>query len=360
MRVGELKIFRRSAWQAWPGPGLRHLQAGRRLHPGVVLERIRAEARQSGAAGHERLLPRQPAEGRHVLGRAARARRRDHAGQADHDRRGREEVRPVHQDHRRPAHRSVRRAGASAAADLEGADRRRLRIRPRLWQGRAHGEVLRRLDLVPLRRAGQRRFRHRCRESLQGTARAAQAQVRRLRLHARMRRSAEQGCRHHRDREGLESVRLRQRRHEAAPRRSAGLRSRQRDADPLRRSLPDVLHPHRRSPATHVGVARQSRRRPRLPEAGRHRGQARHRSGTRSRHGAGHRTPTSANGRRRSTIRRRSSASVTSSTARAATTTSSSSRSAARSGPRRRRNAKSVRRRPYEDAVQLAVRLRAG
>ena len=48
--------------------------------------------------------------------------------------------------------------------------------------------------------------------------------------------------------------------------------------DPLHRSLPDVLHPHGRSPAAHLRVAREPRRRPRLPEAGRHRGQARHRA----------------------------------------------------------------------------------
>src|SRR3546814_4649688 len=63
-------------------------------------------------------------------------------------------------------------------------------------------------------------------------------------LHERMRRSAGQGRRRDRDREGLESLRLRQRRHEAASRRAAGVRSRYRDAVPLRRSLPDVLPAH--------------------------------------------------------------------------------------------------------------------
>ena len=47
-------------------------------------------------------------------------------------------LRPVHEDHRRPAHRPVRRAGARAAADLARVDRRRLRIGPRLWEGAAH------------------------------------------------------------------------------------------------------------------------------------------------------------------------------------------------------------------------------
>ena len=84
-------------------------------------------------------------------------------------------------------------------------------------------------------------------------------------LHARVRRGAEQGLRRHRHREGLEPLRLRQRRHEAAARRSARVRPRRRDADPLHRPLPDVLHPHRRPAAAHRTLAREARRRPRLP-----------------------------------------------------------------------------------------------
>ena len=56
----------------------------------------------------------------------------------------------------------------------------------------------------------------------------AQDQVRRVRLHPRVRRGAEQGRRRHRHREGLEPLRLRQRRHEAAPCRTAGGGSRPR------------------------------------------------------------------------------------------------------------------------------------
>ena len=70
---------------------------------------------------------------------------RDHARETHRHRPGGEEVRPVHQDHRRPAHRPVRRAGAPAAADLARAHRCRHGIRPRLRQGAAHGEELRRL-----------------------------------------------------------------------------------------------------------------------------------------------------------------------------------------------------------------------
>jgi NAD(P)H-nitrite reductase large subunit len=57
------------------------------------------------------------------------------------------------------ARRHVRRPRGPAAADLGRADRRRLRIRPRLRQVAAHREILRRLDLVPLRRGRQHRLR---------------------------------------------------------------------------------------------------------------------------------------------------------------------------------------------------------
>ncbi len=63
-------------------------------------------------------------------------------------------LRAVHQDHRRAADRPVRRPPRAAAGDLEATGRGRVRVRARLRQGAAHGEVLRRLDLVPLRRAG--------------------------------------------------------------------------------------------------------------------------------------------------------------------------------------------------------------
>ena len=106
------------------------------------------------APGHQRRLPRQHPAQRHLLGRAAHPRRRDHAREADRDRRGRPRLRPLHEDHRRPADRPVRRPDGAAAGDLAAAGRRRLRVRARLRQGAAHGEVVRRLDLVPLRRAG--------------------------------------------------------------------------------------------------------------------------------------------------------------------------------------------------------------
>ena len=69
----------------------------------------------AGPAGHQRLLPRQYPEGRHLFGGAAHAGRRGHAGRPDRGRPGGEEIRPVHQDHRRPARRPVRRARRPAA-----------------------------------------------------------------------------------------------------------------------------------------------------------------------------------------------------------------------------------------------------
>ncbi len=84
-------------------------------------------------------------------------------------------------------------------------------------KGHAHGEVLRRQHLVSLRRAGQREDGPAHRGPLQGPARPAQAEVRGLRLHARVRRGAEQGRGRHRHGEWLESVRLRQWRHAPAP-----------------------------------------------------------------------------------------------------------------------------------------------
>ena len=126
------------------GPGLRHLQAGRRLDPRLARQRARPRRRAGRPAGHQRPLPGQHPAQRHLLGRAAHPRRRDHPGQADRDRRGGPRLRPLHQDHRRAADRPVRRPRRAAARDLEAAGRRRVRVRPRVRQGAAHGEVLRR------------------------------------------------------------------------------------------------------------------------------------------------------------------------------------------------------------------------
>ena len=124
--------------------GLRDLQAGGRLDPRLTRRRARRPrphpVRRAGrAAGHQRPLPGQHAEERLVLGRAPDPRRRDHPGQAHRDRRGRPRLRALHQDHRRAADRPARRPGRAAPGDLAPAGRRRVRVRPRLWQGAANG-----------------------------------------------------------------------------------------------------------------------------------------------------------------------------------------------------------------------------
>ena len=62
------------------------------------------------------------------------------------------------------------------------------------------------------------------------------------------------GRRRDRHRQGVEPLRQRQRRYDPAPRAVAGRRPRHRDADPLYRPLPHVLHPHRRAPRAHRAV----------------------------------------------------------------------------------------------------------
>ena len=211
----------------------------------------RARPGHRRAAGHQRRLPREHPAQRHLLRRAAHPRRRDHPGEADRDRRGGQGLRALHEDHRRPADRPVRRPDGAAARDLAAAGGRRLRVRPRLRQGAAHGEVVRRLDLVPVRRAGLRRPGDRAGAALPRPALAAQAQGRRQRLRPRVRRGAGQGLRRDRHREGLEPVRRRQRRRQPRARAAAGRRPRHRDAGQLPRPVPHVLRPHRRPAAAH-------------------------------------------------------------------------------------------------------------
>ena len=134
--------------------GLRHLQAGGRLDPRLALRRAHPRRGPGRAAGHQRPGHGQPAEGRHLLGGAAHAGRRDPARAAGPHRPGGPGLRALHEDHRRPADRPVRCPARAAAGHLGAARRRRDRVRPRLRQGAAHGEVVRRLVVVPLRRAG--------------------------------------------------------------------------------------------------------------------------------------------------------------------------------------------------------------
>src|SRR5690554_317502 len=84
----------------------------------------------------------------------------------------------------------------------------------------AHGEVLRRQHLVPLRRAGQCGHGDHPGESLQGPAGTPQGEDGGIWLHPRMRRGPEQGLRGDCHGEGLEPVCVRQRRDAATPCRS--------------------------------------------------------------------------------------------------------------------------------------------
>jgi nitrite reductase (NADH) large subunit len=61
---------------------------------------------------------------------------------------------------RRPAARPVRHQERGPARRLGRSERRRDGLGPRLWQGAAHGEDLRRLRMVPLRHAGFDRAGH--------------------------------------------------------------------------------------------------------------------------------------------------------------------------------------------------------
>ncbi len=120
------------------------------------------------------------------------------------------------------------------------------RVGTRLRQVAAHGEVVRRLDLVPLRRAGLRRHGRAARTALPGPALAAQDQVRRrLAAPASAPRPAAKTS-GHRDRGRLEHVRRRQRRLHRRPRGALRRGARRRRAAAGDRPVPDVLHPHRR------------------------------------------------------------------------------------------------------------------
>ena len=169
---------------AWPRPGLRHLQTGAGFHSGLLLERICSGARQASLQDtNDHFLANIQHDG-FVFGGTAGPGRGDHAGTADHDRGGRAEVRSLYQDYRRPAHRHVRRQSNQL---------------PLIWRelidagfesGHAYGKACARSRAAsaPPGAAMACRtpsVRDRARESLQGAALTAQAQVRRLGLHPR-------------------------------------------------------------------------------------------------------------------------------------------------------------------------------
>ncbi len=268
-------------------PRLRRVQTGRRRDPRLPGQRHPHPGRRTRRTpGHQRPPPGQHAAQRHLLRRTPGTRRRDHPGPAHRARRGGPRLRPVHQDHRRSAHRPARRPARRAPRHLAPAHRSGLRVRARLRQGRPHGQVLRRLDLVPLRSPGLGRPRRRTGTALPRTARTPQAQGRRLRLRPRVRGGPQQGLRHHRHRAGLEPLRRRQRRLHTPARRTPRHRPRPRHPGAHHRPVPDVLHPHRRPPPAHRRLAGNPRRRPGPPAGRRARRRARHRR----RPGRGHGT----------------------------------------------------------------------
>ena len=129
----------------------------------------------------------------------------------------------------------------AAAGGLGRSQQGRAGLGPRLRQGAAHGEDLRRQRMVPLRHPGFDRPRRQDREDVLGFVDPAQGQARGLRLPAQLRRSDHQGYRRRLRRGGLRSGRRRQwRRRGSGYRPSCPCRHRSRGARAYRR-LPAAL-----------------------------------------------------------------------------------------------------------------------
>ena len=242
---------------------LRYLQTRHRLDPCDPDLRLHSRRGPWSPPGHERPCPREHAEGRHLLGGPPHPRGRDHSEETQGDRRGRGRFQPLYQNHRRAAHRHVRRSPRAAARDLEDPRRCRVRIGPGLRKVTPHGEIVRRLDLVPVRGTGCRGHGHQPRAPLPRPSSPAQVQAGCLRMRTRMRRGQRQRRRHHRNRARLEPLRRRQRRLPTGARATARAGSRRYDPHPVYRPLSHVLHPHRRSTAANRALAGGTRGWPR-------------------------------------------------------------------------------------------------
>ena len=182
------------------GAGVEDLLRLRQMPSGAELLPHRRLAgricRRLPVALHQRARPRQHPEGRHLFRRAAHVGRHDLVEGTARHRRCRRQVRhPGRQGHRRPAHRHAGHQEGGPARGLGRSRQGRLRLRPRLRQGPAHGENLRRHRLVPLRHAGFDRPRHPHREIHVGLVDAGQGQDGGVRLPAQLRRGHLQGCR---------------------------------------------------------------------------------------------------------------------------------------------------------------------
>jgi nitrite reductase (NADH) large subunit len=243
------------------------------------------DGEQARPPGHQRPLPRQPPARRHLLGRAARARRRDHAREADRHRRG------------RPDFGLYTKITGGQRIDLFGARVEQLPasgerlVDAGFESGHAYGKALRTVKSCvgsTWCRYGVQdsvAARHRPRAALPRPAGAAQDQAGRVRLRPRVRRGAEQGRRRHRHREGLEPLRRRQRRHAPRARRAA---RRDLDTETLVRYLDRFLMYYVRTADRLERTAPwleslDGRHRP--PARGRRRRRARHRRRARGRHG---------------------------------------------------------------------------
>mmetsp|Transcript_104219 Transcript_104219/g.299961 ORF Transcript_104219/g.299961 Transcript_104219/m.299961 type:complete len:333 (+) Transcript_104219:1486-2484(+) len=248
-------ILRGRAPRGGQGRGLRALQAHRRLHLGQPLERPYLARGPGSDPGHERPLPREHPEDGDLLGDPALRWRRHLARRAHRHRPHGEEVRPLDEGHRGTAPRHVRSPVAPVAGHLEGPRGGRSGVRPRLRQGIADREELRRQHLVPLRAARLREHGRHVGGPVQGPSRSAQDQNGRLRLPPRVRGGARQGPRPHRDGAGLQHVRLRQRRGQTEACGAPRFWHRRGDMLEVCRPLPHVLHHHGEAFAAHSSMA---------------------------------------------------------------------------------------------------------
>ena len=243
--------------------GLRRRARVRRLQAGAAPTSSR-RSRQPPPRGarralHQRPRARQHPEGRHVLGRAAHPRRRRHARRAAAHRRRRREVRGADgQDHRRPAHRPARRAQGAAARRLGGP---RHAVGPRLHEGGAHGQDLRRHRLLPLRpRRRDRPRRSRSSGACEGLDTPAQGEARpspAARATAPRPTSRTSASSRSRAAGRSTSAARRARRAQGRPARDGRDRATRRCA--YTRPLPPVLPRERRVPGAHLRLRRAGR-----------------------------------------------------------------------------------------------------
>jgi nitrite reductase (NADH) large subunit len=154
VRVRELGTFSEILERHGRGRGWDICRPGDRLDPRQPAAGARARPRQGAAAGHQRPRDGQPAEGRHLLPRTPHRRRRGHACRPDRDRRGWPATAGC-------TPRSPAASGSTCSARGSSSSRRYgsdssmpVRVRARIRQVAAHGEVVRGLAVVPVRRRG--------------------------------------------------------------------------------------------------------------------------------------------------------------------------------------------------------------